>query len=188
MRLSTYPYVGAGYQFVLKIHGSHLDTSSLSVEKFISLVVNVLFRSAISSHLSKRGEQEISWELYRYGLLWIPEGRLKVPPLRVSKASNNKRCSALLLPWDVQNPYSHWGVARTPLCLYSATLLSMMNQVSAYNKGILYMCVNMLMNWFVIGKHFNCHSTFAFKPINISEQSFWKETLAWAVMIHASVK
>lgn len=76
----------------------------------------------------------------------------------------------------------------TPLCWYSATVLLMMSQGSAYDKGILYISVNMLMKWFVIGKHFNCHSTFSFKSINISEQSFWKETLVWAVMIHASVK
>jgi len=64
----------------------------------------------------------------------------------------------------------------------------MMNHVLAYNKGILYTSMNMLMNWFVIGKHFDCHSTFSFKSVNISEQSFWKEALVWAVMIHATVK
>lgn len=96
--------------------------------------------------------------------------------------------SALLLPWDVQNPYSHWAVACTPQCWYSAAVPSVMDCVLACGRGILYISVSTLMNLFVIGKHFNCQNTFSFKSINISEQSFWKETLLWAVMIHASVK
>lgn len=56
MQLSTYPHVGAGYWSMFKIHGCHLDTSSLNVEKLVSLELNVLFKSAISSHLSKKGE------------------------------------------------------------------------------------------------------------------------------------
>jgi len=43
MQLSMYPYLGAGYQAVFKIHGCHLDTSSLNVEKLVSLEVNILF-------------------------------------------------------------------------------------------------------------------------------------------------
>lgn len=37
MQLSLCPHTGAGYQSVFKIHGNHLDTSSLNTEKVGSL-------------------------------------------------------------------------------------------------------------------------------------------------------
>lgn len=40
MQLSMYPHVGTGYQSALKIHGCHLDMSSLNVDKLVSLEVN----------------------------------------------------------------------------------------------------------------------------------------------------
>lgn len=51
------PHVGAGYQSVFKIHGNHLDTSSLHRESGI-FGSKILSKSGLDSHPSKMGEKE----------------------------------------------------------------------------------------------------------------------------------
>lgn len=102
-----------------------------------------------------------------------------MPSLLQSQRPAAIRCSA---PWDGKI-LIHTEVWLVQHCA-GAAAPSLRNQDSAYDQGALCASLIMLMSWFVMANT----STFSFKSINIPEQSFWKEALVGAVMIHASVK